>query len=114
MVTSEPAGTSANGRRQVTDVVKIVVLLRPPNFYCHCGGWLPSNLTVLSVVFLDAVSWKPPLTLSPTCDSHLNAASFDPVWMHGDTALLPRRHASASPLFTDHAARSAGTLRTLY
>ena len=22
-------------------------------------------------------------------DSHLNAASFDPVWMHGDTALLP-------------------------
>jgi len=55
--TSEPDGTSVN-RRQIADVVvvKIVVLLRPPNFHNHRGGWLASNLTFFSAVFLGAVS----------------------------------------------------------
>ena len=41
------------------------------------------DCTVFSVVFLGVVSWKLPLT------SHLNAASFDPAWMHGASATPP-------------------------
>jgi len=89
------------GKSTMSILSKIVVVLWPPTFHCHRSGWLPSNLTVLSVVFLGAVSWKLPLTIPPSCDSHLNAASFDPAWMHGDTALSPPL-APASPLFTDH------------
>jgi len=75
---------------------KTVVLLRPPNFHHHRGGWLPSNLTVFSAAFLCAVSWKLSLTILLSSESHRNTASFDPAWMHHDIALLP--HASASPL----------------
>jgi len=44
------------GKSPMSMLSKIVVLLQPLNFHLHHGGWLPSNLTVLSVVFLGAVS----------------------------------------------------------
>jgi len=40
------------GKSLMSMLSKIVVSLRPPNFHCHCSGWLPSNLTMSSVVFL--------------------------------------------------------------
>ena len=54
---------------------------------------------MFSAVFLGVVSWKLPLTsagsLMQSSDSHLNSASFDPPWTHGesspvgDTACFP-------------------------
>ena len=50
---------------------------------------------MFSAVFLGAVPWKLPLTIPQSSVSHLNAASFDPIWMHGelsrDTAHHPPR-----------------------
>jgi len=59
----------------------LVVLLRPPNFHCHYGGWLSTTIghshrgvLVFSVVFLGAVSWKLPPTIPQSSNSHLNVA----------------------------------------
>jgi len=40
-------------------------------------------------------------TIPPHCDSHLNAASFDRVWMHGEIDLPRPPRASTYPLFRD-------------
>jgi len=92
------------GKPPMSMLSKIVVLLRPRNFHCHRSGRLPLNLTMFSAVFLGAVSWKLSLTILCSCDSHLNVASFDPAWTHGDTALLPR---ASLPHSRDSVSRSA-------
>jgi len=90
------------GRPPMSMLSKIVVLLRPPNFNRHRSGQLPLNLTMFSAVFLGAVSWKLSLTILRTCDSHLNITSFDPAWIHFDSALLPPRIPSPLARFGQH------------
>ena len=72
------------------DVVKIVVLLRSPNFHRHCGDWLPRNLTVfLAAMFLENCP-----SLLPSCES----SKCRVIW----SRVNARRHrpppTSASPL----------------
>jgi len=78
--------------------------------------------TVFSAVFLGAVSWKLPLTIPQSSDGHLNAASFDPVWMHGESATPPalsprvrfptrKRHDSFHSLSYHRLFAAAGTVQ---
>jgi len=80
----------------------ILVLLQPTNFHHHRSGWLPSNqrcFTAFSAVFLGALYWKLPGTIPQNSCDHLNAASFDPAWMHGESTTPPALlRASASSL----------------
>ena len=48
-------------------------------------------------------------TIPPHCDSHLNAASFDPLWMHGETDLPPSPRVHFPTLHRPPLFASAGT-----
>jgi len=50
-------------------------------------------------------------TIPPHCDSHLNAASFDPVWMHREIDLPPSPRVHFSTLHRPPLFSSAGTFR---
>ena len=72
------------------DAGRNIVLFRPPNFQRHRRGWLPPNQhSHFSVL---QRSWRPFWVLFPEncsslfCDSPLNVASYDPSWMHGQSA----------------------------
>jgi len=83
-----------------TGVVTTTELSPPSRWLATIKPTLPSRC--FTVFFPGAVFWKLPLTILHSNDSHINAASFDPTWMHSESATppaLPR--ASASPLAND-------------
>jgi len=72
------------------DVVKIVVLLRSPNFHRHCGDWLPRNLTVfLAALFLENCP-----SLLPSCES----SKCRVIWSRVNARWHRPPPTSASPL----------------
>jgi len=65
----------------VTGVVTTTELSQSSRWLATTEPTLPTLcFTVFSAVYLGAVSWKIPLTIPQSSDSHLNAASFDPAW----------------------------------
>ena len=97
--------------------MKTLVLLRTSNFHHHRDGCLPAPswyFTVFLAVFLGAVSWKLPLTILHSSNSHLNAASFDPVWMQvGDTAQPPPTRPHPHSQTTDNGRGSADDIKRI-
>ena len=99
----------------------MLVLLWPPNFHHH-RGWLPPNqhrhrgvLQCTRRSFWTLFPKDCP-SLPQSSHSHLNAASFDPAWTHGesgvgDTTRLPRT--SAFPLQTTGHPDSRDSLGTV-
>ena len=72
------------------NAVTTTELLPPPRRLATIEPTPPSQcFTVFLVVFVGAVSWKLPLVILQSSDSHLNAVSFDPAWVYGESATPP-------------------------